>query len=521
VKGVRVRQGLRPIFASGMGAVALLVLPPIAGATGLPHFSSTENLQAPEEISEATLQSFTTWPSHRQLHGEHFSITAPVIYPNRTTSPGVSSLRENTLSEIDGRTWDSGSSFSQGLNTTPKITQLLTMPSASSSRHMGGRTPGMASSDETITSLHLAGELGELPDTNVHLPATLLPTENHLRSARLCGDTVPCSLGDIGPGGGIVFFDAGSPQPWGRFLEAAPEGWAATLAPGAPTGVTVRWTSQGALVSWKRPKSGFAPANWFHAEASLKKANQSFECVTREMSCTITGLKPSTRYEFRVHSSATDNKASWTSIWSISSKPVVSRAPVPLRPPTPQSTVKPTPPTKPQKPQHIYRTIRVKGAGGPSLDVRRDHIDLGPNVVNRRKELRLDPYLAWCEPGSAGYGQALDTGWEIGKGMRNTILIVSQCGSATAAGIASRYRGGGLADWFLPSQNELNALYAQRQLVGGLSRRTAYWSSSQEATPRNYAVWQYFGRTKNEYQSGQPFKSLKDEDAGVRPIRAF
>jgi hypothetical protein len=33
------------------------------------------------------------------------------------------------------------------------------------------------------------------------------------------------NVGDTGPGGGIVFYDAGSTQLWGRYLEAACAGW--------------------------------------------------------------------------------------------------------------------------------------------------------------------------------------------------------------------------------------------------------------------------------------------------------
>ena len=42
------------------------------------------------------------------------------------------------------------------------------------------------------------------------------------RESSSCALGISCELGDLGPGGGLVFYDAGSTQSWGRWLEATP-----------------------------------------------------------------------------------------------------------------------------------------------------------------------------------------------------------------------------------------------------------------------------------------------------------
>lgn len=40
-----------------------------------------------------------------------------------------------------------------------------------------------------------------------------------------CAQGGGCSVGDVGPGGGLVFYDAGSEQDWGQYIEMAPKAW--------------------------------------------------------------------------------------------------------------------------------------------------------------------------------------------------------------------------------------------------------------------------------------------------------
>ena len=42
---------------------------------------------------------------------------------------------------------------------------------------------------------------------------------------KVCVPGGSCKVGNTGPAGGVVFYDAGSQQSWGRYLEVAPQGW--------------------------------------------------------------------------------------------------------------------------------------------------------------------------------------------------------------------------------------------------------------------------------------------------------
>ena len=56
----------------------------------------------------------------------------------------------------------------------------------------------------------------------------------------LCSQGGACAIGDVGPGGGLVFYIAPSKQPWGQILEVAPQNWS-----GGASDPTAAWCSGG------------------------------------------------------------------------------------------------------------------------------------------------------------------------------------------------------------------------------------------------------------------------------------
>ena len=100
----------------------------------------------------------------------------------------------------------------------------------------------------------------------------------------------------------------------------------------------------------------------------------------------------------------------------------------------------------------------------------------------------------------------------IGSGQSNTTNIVNGCGTAGfAALICSALELNGYSDWFLPSKDELNQMYIQKNNLGGFTNYS-YWSSSEFSS--NSAWYQNFS-------NGVQFDDYKSYSFYVRAIRAF
>jgi hypothetical protein len=131
----------------------------------------------------------------------------------------------------------------------------------------------------------------------------------------------------------------------------------------------------------------------------------------------------------------------------------------------------------------------------------------------------LDATAQWCDVTNSNIAGAAGTG--IGTGSANTTAMQSPACSS-GAGVSSRaYLGGGFTDWFLPSRDELNAMYLYSQ-VAGFDTATygfatdRYWSSSQqdgEDAP--------FEGQRLDFLNGDQGVDGKDNPLRVRPIRAF
>jgi uncharacterized caspase-like protein len=111
---------------------------------------------------------------------------------------------------------------------------------------------------------------------------------------------------------------------------------------------------------------------------------------------------------------------------------------------------------------------------------------------------------------SWGYRETASTSTVIGSGYRNTYTAMA--GSAhPAAEIVRNAAHGGYSDWFLPSKDELNLMYQNREVIGSFASED-YWSSSESLS---LIAW------RQVFASGATRTNPKTYLIRVRAIRDF
>ena len=115
---------------------------------------------------------------------------------------------------------------------------------------------------------------------------------------------------------------------------------------------------------------------------------------------------------------------------------------------------------------------------------------------------------------------------DIGYGKTSTAEIVSSCPEVKiAARVADDLVINGKSDWFLPSRDELNAMYQQRYVIGGVQVGEDYQWYVSSTFPNDSTHWvqvftddSRYGGTKAGKQRSDVFRSDTNRNR-VRPIR--
>jgi hypothetical protein len=169
--------------------------------------------------------------------------------------------------------------------------------------------------------------------------------------------------------------------------------------------------------------------------------------------------------------------------------------------------------------------------GGVIFYVASSTFSCGPTLNLTCKYLEYSP-KGWSgsntDPGGAFSGALITqvpqgTSSAIGAGYQNTLNIIAQGSSSTTApGRAQSYRGGGLSDWYLPSELEWSALYNYINLDSAPGNEyttdfnTRYFWSSTETTSSTSS-----GRVIDLYSGAISDSGKNNIGYAIRPIRAF
>lgn len=439
-----------------------------------------------------------------------------------------------------------------GVSTAPSATSTTSTTSTTTTSTTTTVAPTTTSTTTTTTTVAPTTTVRATTTTTTTVPAPP-------RDPADCRRGGTCVIGDTGPGGGIVFYVAPSQQPWGRYLEVAPENWAGTVGASMgggcsrTTGITGSFSEaigagrQNSVVmaqqcpydplcaycgqleqryrgngfdDWYAPSIGEARA-FYNNVVKTKIVSHSFATIaTSHLGTNFRTLvvMDSTTPNIQQQIRDTNNYV------ATAQRPVRAFSPLPCR-------------------EGGLCRLGDTGPGGGKIYFVGDFLNSQTGKMNHYLELApagwsgptADPLAAW---GCSNTSTAVADG--LGEGEKNTMTIIAGCSNSTIAAARARaYRGGAKSDWYLPSHRELQqlCLWATGQPTTkpdcatyspGLTAKPkvvdtdigwsgqVYWTSSQHPT--------YSDSARILTMSNQnPTSSYKTNGRSwvVRPIRSF
>jgi hypothetical protein len=141
-----------------------------------------------------------------------------------------------------------------------------------------------------------------------------------------------------------------------------------------------------------------------------------------------------------------------------------------------------------------------------------DDIGYEPNIIHG---LIMAPYnqndrAIW---GANFYAEKIGTSSRIGTGVTNTMNIITRQGEGSyAAKLCADLSLGGYNDWFLPSKEELNKMYQNKNQLTNPPKYFC-WSSTEDFQPS--MIWY------QDFSDGNQDYIVPGIEYGVRAIRAF